>query len=76
MIFGQGKTADQIARIAHAIVARGHSLLITRTDRAAYGEVAKLVPDARFHEQARIIERRARRAAWEGHGCGSSGGNF
>jgi len=58
VIFGQGKTADQIARIAHAIVLRGHSLLITRTDRAAYGEVAKLVPDAHFHEQARIIERR------------------
>jgi NCAIR mutase (PurE)-related protein len=58
VIFGQGKTADQIARIAHAIVLRGHSLLVTRTDHSAYGEVAKLVPDAHFHEQARIIERR------------------
>ena len=58
VIFGQGKTADQIARIAHAIVSRGHSLLVTRTDRAAYGAVAKLVPDAQFHEHARIIERR------------------
>jgi NCAIR mutase (PurE)-related protein len=58
VIFGQGKTAAQIARIAHAIVQRGHSLLVTRTDSAAFGEVAKVVPDARFHEQARIIERR------------------
>jgi hypothetical protein len=58
VIFGQGKNADQIARIAHAIVLRGHSLLVTRTDRATYGELAKLVPDAYFHEQARIIERR------------------
>jgi NCAIR mutase (PurE)-related protein len=58
VVFGQGKTADQIARIAHAIVQRGHSLLVTRTDAAAFGEVAKLVPDAGFHEQARIIERR------------------
>jgi NCAIR mutase (PurE)-related protein len=58
VVFGQGKTPDQIARIAHAIVNRGHSLLVTRTDRAVYGEVAKLVPEARFHEQARIIERR------------------
>jgi pyridinium-3,5-biscarboxylic acid mononucleotide synthase len=58
VIFGQGKTADQIARIAHAIVLRGHSLLVTRTDRSAYHAVAKLVPDARFHEEARIIERR------------------
>src|SRR5690349_16950822 len=53
VIFGQGKTTDQIARIAHAIVSRGHSLLVTRTDRAAYGDVAKLVPDAVFHEHAR-----------------------
>jgi NCAIR mutase (PurE)-related protein len=58
VIFGQGKTADQVARIAQAITLRGHSLLVTRTDAAAYAEVAKLVPEARFHEQARIIERR------------------
>jgi NCAIR mutase (PurE)-related protein len=58
VIFGQGKTPHQVARIARAIVSRGHSLLITRTDRAAYNEVAKLVPEARFHEHARIVERR------------------
>jgi pyridinium-3,5-biscarboxylic acid mononucleotide synthase len=58
VVLGQGKTPDQIARIAEAIVARAHSLLVTRTDRAAWEAVAKLVPDARFHETARIIERR------------------
>ena len=58
VIFGQGKTPSQIAGIARAIVERGHSLLVTRTDTTAYDAVAKVVPDARFHEQARIIERR------------------
>jgi NCAIR mutase (PurE)-related protein len=58
VVFGQGKTATQIAGIAEAIVRRGHSLLVTRTDRAAFDEVAKLVPDVAFHEQARIVERR------------------
>ncbi|HEX5216495.1 MAG TPA: nickel pincer cofactor biosynthesis protein LarB [Vicinamibacterales bacterium] len=58
VIFGQGKTPTQIAGIARAIVERGHSLLVTRTDPTAYAAVAKVVPDARFHEQARIIERR------------------
>jgi NCAIR mutase (PurE)-related protein len=58
VVFGQGKTADQVARIARAIMERGHSLLVTRTDLTAFGEVAKVVPDAVFHEQARIIERR------------------
>jgi len=58
VIFGQGKSPHQIAHIAAAIVRRGHSLLVTRTDASAYGELAKLVPDATFHETARIIERR------------------
>jgi pyridinium-3,5-biscarboxylic acid mononucleotide synthase len=58
VVFGQGKTPEQIARIARAIVERGHSLLITRTDQFAHGEVAKVVPDAVFHDEARIIERR------------------
>jgi pyridinium-3,5-biscarboxylic acid mononucleotide synthase len=66
VVFGQGKTSEQVALIAKAIVGRGHSLLVTRTDAATHAEVAKLVPDARFHEQARIIERRVPAAA--GHG--------
>jgi NCAIR mutase (PurE)-related protein len=59
VVFGPGKTPDQVARIAAAIVARGHSLLVTRTDLAAFTAVRTTVPDAVFHEQARIIERRA-----------------
>jgi NCAIR mutase (PurE)-related protein len=59
VVFGPGKTPDQIARIADAIVARGHSLLVTRTDAAAFAAVRRTVPDAVFHDQARIIERRA-----------------
>lgn len=58
VVFGQGKTPSQIAAIAKAIVARGHSLLVTRTDAAAFEHVAKVVPDAKFHPDARIIERR------------------
>ena len=59
VVFGQGKTPDQVARIAGAIVGRGHTLLVTRTNRETFAEVAKVVPDAVFHEEARIIERRA-----------------
>jgi pyridinium-3,5-biscarboxylic acid mononucleotide synthase len=58
VVFGPGKTPGQVARIAEAIVARGHTLLVTRTDAAAYEAVAKTVPDAVFHPEARIIERR------------------
>lgn len=58
VVFGQGKTPDQIAAIARAIVGRQHALLVTRTDRAAFDAVRSAVPDVVFHEQARIIERR------------------
>ena len=58
VIFGQGKSPEQIASIAKAIVARQHSLLVTRTDKAAFDAVQKLVPDVVFHPAARIIERR------------------
>jgi NCAIR mutase (PurE)-related protein len=58
IVYGQGKSADHVARIARAIVDRGHSLLVTRTDEAAFEAVAGVVPDARFHPVARIIERR------------------
>ena len=59
VVFGPGKTPDQVARIACAIVGRGHTLLVTRTDGETFAAVAKVVPDALFHEDARIIERRA-----------------
>jgi NCAIR mutase (PurE)-related protein len=59
VVFGQGKTPPQIAAISDAIVRRGHSLLVTRTDAAAYEAVVALIPDAIFHSRARIIERRA-----------------
>jgi NCAIR mutase (PurE)-related protein len=58
VIYGQGKTPEQVAGIAKAIADRGHSLLVTRTSEIAFSAVAKVVPGARFHEQARIIERR------------------
>lgn len=55
VVFGPGKTPDQIAAIAERIVAAGHSLLVTRTDRAAHDAVARRVPEAKFHDVARTI---------------------
>ena len=55
VIFGPGKTPDQVASIAERIVRQGHSLLITRTDRAAFEAVSARVADAKFHDLARTI---------------------
>jgi len=55
VIFGPGKTPNQIAAIAERIVANGQSLLVTRTDHAAFDAVSSKLPEAKFHELARTI---------------------
>jgi pyridinium-3,5-biscarboxylic acid mononucleotide synthase len=59
VIFGQGKSPDQVAAIAERIVRVGHSLLVTRTDAVAHAAVAARIPDAIFHPVARTITRPA-----------------
>ena len=58
VIYGAGKTPDQIATIAQQIVNNGDTLIVTRTDESAFNAVRKTVPDARFDATARIIVRR------------------
>jgi pyridinium-3,5-biscarboxylic acid mononucleotide synthase len=55
VILGLGKTPAQIAAIAERIVAKGHTLLVTRADAAAYEAVRAVVPAAVHHEAARCI---------------------
>jgi NCAIR mutase (PurE)-related protein len=55
VILGTGKTPAHIAAIAARIVARGHSLLVTRTDETAYAAVLAEVPAVVFHPAARAI---------------------
>jgi NCAIR mutase (PurE)-related protein len=55
VVFGQGKTPEQIATIADEIVARGQTLLVTRTDESAFQAVTRLVSGATFHPIARAI---------------------
>lgn len=58
VVFGPGKTPEQIAAISERIVAAGHNLLVTRTTPEAHAAVAARVPSASFHEQARTITNR------------------
>ena len=55
VIFGAGKTADQIITIAERMLERGSNVLVTRADRAAYELVHLAMPDAVFHETAGAI---------------------
>ena len=55
VVFGQGKTPEQIAAISAQIAGAGHSLLVTRTSVEAHAAVAARLPEARFHDLARCI---------------------
>ena len=55
VIFGLGKTPEQIRAIALEIVGRGHTLLVTRATEEAFAAVQTAVPDATFHAVARTI---------------------
>ena len=68
VVFGLGKTPEQIAAIARRIVAAGHSLLVTRATEEAYRTVTVQVPDATYHPLARTITRPAAASTVSGHG--------
>ena len=55
VVFGQGKSPDQVAAIARRLVDAGQSLLVTRASREAFEAVRAEVPEARYHDLARCI---------------------
>ncbi|MFZ4628368.1 MAG: nickel pincer cofactor biosynthesis protein LarB [Blastocatellia bacterium] len=55
VIFGQGKTPDQVAGIAARLLERSGNLLVTRTTPAAFDRVRELAPEAVFHESCHAI---------------------
>ena len=57
VVFGAGKTPGQVAEIAARIVGADQTLLVTRTDSAAFDAVRARVPDAVFHAEAGVISR-------------------
>jgi len=62
VIWGEGKTPEQIAHIAARIVANGSTLLATRATREAFQAVQKEVPEAQYHDVARVIWARGENA--------------
>src|ERR1700728_1585828 len=55
VIYAAGKTPAQVAEIFARMAAAGGSVLATRADAGAYEAVKRRVPEAVYHEQARII---------------------
>lgn len=67
VVFGAGKTPDQIATIVERLAARNDRVLATRVDEAAAFAVRALVPDATYHTVSRtvVVDRQP-----ENHGIG------
>src|SRR5205085_790819 len=55
VIFGMGKTVDQVAKIVESMHKHNHNVLITRTTPAHFERVKQIAPAAEFHEGARAI---------------------
>lgn len=55
VIYSAGKTAEQVAEIAHRMVEREIPVLATRASREVYDAVRKKIPHAIYHEQAQAI---------------------
>jgi NCAIR mutase (PurE)-related protein len=55
VIFGQGKSAGQIAEIAQALIDAGQDVLVTRVEEAVAMRVLERVPGGRYDGLARIL---------------------
>ena len=55
VIYGEGKTDDEILRIAEAIGAREQNILITRTNERVFKLVREILPQAEFNARGRVI---------------------
>ncbi len=55
VIFGMGKTSEQIAAIAERILKVDNNVLVTRTTIEAYETIQQIAADAVFHKMARAI---------------------
>lgn len=67
VIFAQGKTVDQVAKITSRMLESNNNLLITRASREVYDAVSKVEPTAEYNELGRTIAvRKIRREITDG----------
>jgi NCAIR mutase (PurE)-related protein len=55
VIFGQGKSVDQVARIVESMYRNDHNILVTRTSPQHFARVKEIAPEAEFYERASAI---------------------
>lgn len=55
IIYGQGKTEEQILKISQEILKKGSNLLITKVDSHIYEKIKKKIPEVCYNSQAKTI---------------------
>lgn len=55
VVFGEGKTGEQISEIVGAMEAFGSNVLVTRVDREKAQKVMQRVPKLEYHAEARVL---------------------
>ncbi|MCH2321731.1 MAG: hypothetical protein MK384_08805 [SAR202 cluster bacterium] len=55
VVFGEGKTPDQIVALARSLLSKSERLLVTRATPEAYDKLLCEVPDAEYQQDARTI---------------------
>jgi NCAIR mutase (PurE)-related protein len=63
IIYGQGKTEEQILKIAREITKKGSNLLITKVGPEIFKALAKKMPKARYNPLAKVIYLRQQKPA-------------
>lgn len=55
VVFGQGKTREQIVGIFEKLIERSPNVMITRTTAEVFGDIRNIITDAEWHESAKLI---------------------
>lgn len=55
VIFGQGKTREQILGIFEKLIEKSPNVLITRTNAEVFGDIRNIFTEAEWHESANLI---------------------
>jgi NCAIR mutase (PurE)-related protein len=55
VVFGAGKTREQVVGIVERLVRQAPNVLVTHTDAATFGEVRNIITEAEWHESANLI---------------------
>ena len=55
VVFGAGKTREQVMGIVERLVQHAPNVLVTHTDAGTFGQIRNIVTEAEWHESARLI---------------------